>query len=371
MVENILITGGAGYIGSLLTQKLVKEGHNVTIFDNLLYGENSLKRLNVLLTENISLSQVLKDRNLNRYPRTSSKQYRFIEGDITDKETVINLISNGKFSYVIHFAELVSHFLCETNPARTRTVNYGGTQNVIAGILNSSNPPRFIYNSSSSVYHISTDNIPFTEESPLPEFNNLDEYCKNKLLCESHILDKSQHGERFQFLIFRPATVGGLSPRMRVDLLPNHFTYAAMTTGRVLLANSGDNRAVIDINDLVDVYSLIITSDTWHNGIFNVGSVNLSKLEYASQVCRLTSLDTSPVEQNTQMGDMRNLTISSELLSKMYKISPTGGIEKIVLPLIEILRSDPNTFSSTSGNPLLVDREFINTLPQKFMELLK
>ncbi len=123
-----------------------------------------------------------------------------------------------------------------------------GTQNVVAGVLNAKNPPRLVYNSSSSVYHVSMDGAPFTEESPLPDFSTLDEYCKNKILCERYILGQAQNGGNFQFIVFRLATVGGLSARMRIDLLPNHFTYAAVTIGKLSLANSGDQRAVIDIN---------------------------------------------------------------------------------------------------------------------------
>jgi len=369
MGENILVTGGAGYIGTSLVNKLVRQGHNVTVFDNLTYGKNSLRRLNLMLENNLSLSSAILSKNLNSSIE-SPKKYNFIRGDIRDKEKVMNLITKGDFSYVFHLAEFVGHFPCEADPSKTKEVNYGGTQNVVAGVLKAKNSPRLIYNSSSSIYHVSKDGKPFTEESPLPDFNILDVYCKNKILCERHILRKAKGGKNFEFLIFRPATVSGLSARMRIDLLPNHFTYAATTIGRLSIANSRDHRAVISIRDLIDLYASLVNTPNWKSGIYNIGHLNQTKLDYTSKIRSLAGLNKGFIKDIQTLGDARDLTISSELLSKTYGFSPKDELKEIALPLIEVLRANPTIFSQESGDLLYIDQEFLNTSRQGFRELL-
>lgn len=367
MREKILIIGGAGYIGTSLTEKLVREGHEVTVYDNLTYGPNPLKRLDLMLCGASLIDALQADLTKNH---RGSRHYRFIDGDTRDQEGIKAVIGNG-YKYVFHFGELVGISACEANSENTRAINYVGTRNVVDGVLDSPHPPRLIWNSSSSVYHQSSDGACFRENSQLPEFGSLDQYCQNKILAERYILEQSEKSSGFEFIVLRPATVGGLSPRMRIELLPNHIAYSLSLTGRFALANSGDCRAVMDIEDLTNFYVSLIGANNWQNGVYNIGCLNQSKREYVSQICRLVGLNQDKAIVNvSEAGDLRNLTISSDLLGETYGFSPERGLDQMIPPLVGLLRANQTVFASRSRNPLVVDSEFSNTPPEKFRELL-
>lgn len=366
--ETVLIIGGAGYIGTNLAEKLVRNGHRVAIFDNETYGPNPLRRLDLVLGGK-PLSAALSTDVTKSDPK-KPRDYEFIYGDTRDRQRVEDVIGSG-FRYVFHFGELVGINACETDPDKTRTVNFEGTSNVVDGVLASSHQPRYIWNSSSSVYHISSDGTLFTEKSPLPDSESLDEYCRNKVSSEKYLLGRSGTSRDFEYVALRPATVGGLSPRTRIELMPNHIAYSFLTSGRFALANPGDCRALIDVEDLTDFYVSLIGAKNWHNGIFNLGGLNGSKQEFVSIICELVGLGHDTIVQVPKAGDLRNLTISSKLAHDTYGFTPRRGLADMVAPIITLVRENPNVFSLESRNPLLVDREFTNTPPEEFKNLLE
>lgn len=319
------------------------------------------------MLQGVSLSDALQKDLTKTHP--DPKDYEFIKGDTQNREEIMSLIGSG-FQYVFHFGELVGISACEADPKTTRAINYLGTRNVVDGVLASSHQPRLAWNSSSSVYYISSDGTSFTEDSPLPEPETLDQYCRNKILSERYIGEKSRQSKNFEFVVLRPATVGGLSPRMRIELIPNHITYSLLSIDRFALANPRDCRAMIDIEDLTDFYVSLIGATNWHNGVFNVGNLNKSKQEYASEICELVGLSKDAIVEVAKAGDLRNLTISSDLLRKTYGFSPTRGLAEMINPLVALLRAKPNVFSRISKDPLLVGSEFTNTPPKEFRTLL-
>ena len=309
MAERVLIIGGAGYIGTNLTEKLVKGGHEVTVYDSLVYGDGPLKRTEMVLSGS-SLADALRADVGARPLRPQG--FRFVKGDTRDREKVSQEIGSG-YTVVFHLGELVGIAACETNAAHTRDVNFVGSKNVIDGVLASSHQPRFFWNSTSSVYHISTDGREFTEASQLPPDDELDNYCINKVGIERYMQEKAAQSNDITWTIFRPATVGGLSPRMRIELLPNHLPYSMLVTGEFALARPHDRRAVVDIDDLTGLYATLVNQPDHPNGIYNVGFVNVTKGEFAEEVAQVVGLGEGAINIVPQAGDLRSLTISSEL----------------------------------------------------------
>ena len=268
---NILITGGAGYIGTALAERLVREGHNITLYDSLTYGRNSVQRLDAMLERAIPVSQALL---LDIDSHQPSKNFRFVEGDTRDRQLLERVFSEGSFNIVFHLGELMGHYRCEKDPALTREVNFIGTKNVVD--LAAQHIANLVYNSSSSVYGFRKNPRVLNENAKLPILANMDNYCLNKVLVEQYIIKVAGENPDFRYIILRPATVGGLSARIRLDLLPNHFAYAAIQ-GRLSLSGPGHYHAVIDINDLVEAYVALINLNFWPNSYFNIGHHNMTR----------------------------------------------------------------------------------------------
>lgn len=367
MAERVLVIGGAGYIGSNMTERLVRVGHDVTVIDNLTYGQGSLGRVQEMLD-----GRPLEDALLNRRLQISPRDFRFIQADTRDRSKTTEVLRTGNFDYVFHFGELVGINACESNPKVTREVNYHGTKNVIDGVLASPNQPRLIWNSTSSVYHSSPDGLPFTEESPLPPVEKMDKYCLNKVLVEKYLQKQLKAHQSFQVIILRPATVGGLSPRPRMELLPNHITYSLLTTGKFALARGEDKRAVIDIHDVTDFMCLLVNSVMWRNGTYNLGNLNESKGWYVRRICEILQRDQDKsILEVAHAGDLRNLTIDSTLVQRTFGYTPSRGIEQLIGPVAILLGKDISVFADNANDLLLVKREFTNTPPEDFKKLLE
>jgi len=143
------------------------------------------------------------------------------------------------------------------------------------------------------------------EDHVLPE-KPADNYCKFKLLMEEYIKGKLQETSRFRAIIFRPATVGGVAPRIRLELLPNHFTYCAVTHGAIKISEPDSYRSVIDVKDLVSAYFKVIETDGWKQPVYNIGSYNLAKIDYTKRIQNLVQCEIVAVRG---VWDTRNLRI--------------------------------------------------------------
>lgn len=244
---NILITGGAGYIGSILTKQLLNHGFKVTVLDNLLFRQESL---------------------LGNYDYS---YFEFVYGDVRDKTLLKDLVS--KNDLIIPLAAIVGAPACKSNPTEAVDTNFCQIQTIVSSL---SKQQRVIIPNTNSQYG-SSDTL-ITEDSP---FKPLSLYSQTKCDAEKFVLE-SGNG-----VAFRLATVFGVSPRMRLDLLVNDFVYRSMRDGFLVLFESHFKRNYIHVRDVVNAFIFAIHNyHLMNNQAYNVGlsEANLSKLELANKI---------------------------------------------------------------------------------------
>lgn len=306
--KKILITGGFGYIGSLLAKTLVKEGQRVYIFDSLIYEQNRFKILN----------EINQGHGKNKA--------ELIIGDTRNLDLLESSVKNIGPDYIFHLAELSSVYSCDHNVPFTKDINFNGSKNVVDISCKYSIP--LIYNSTSSLYGSRAGNREMNENDPIPK--PTDNYCLSKLTMERYISNLKKKHNRWRVIVLRPATVGGLSPRMRLELMPNHFTYCALAKKEIKISEPDAYRAAIDIRDLVRIYQSILTMNKWNHLIYNVGSLNLNKRQFAEGVQNVVPCAISAIPS---IGDCRNLKIDCSRFDNEFnfksKFSYEDGVRTV------------------------------------------
>lgn len=289
--KKILVTGAAGYIGSILTPYLLRLGHQVTALDNFLYGQTSL------------LAECIEDR------------LRIVRGDARDRDLLRKLIADC--DCIIPLACLVGAPVCDRKPDEARSINL----EAIKMLLNlSSRQQQFIMPTTNSGYGVGQAGAFCTEESPL---NPVSLYGRLKVEAEKHILD-SGHG-----ISLRLATAFGLSPRMRLDLLVNDFTYRAVTDRFIVLFEAHFKRNYIHVRDIARAFVHALDNfSTMQNNAFNVGlsDANLSKMELCLEIQKQVPDFTFPEARVGKDPDQRNYIVSNA------KIEKTGFNPMVSLP---------------------------------------
>ena len=298
MKYNILITGGAGYIGSLLTEKLLNENYNVTVYDNFLFNQPSLNHLCHL------------------------ENFTVIKGDVRDKSKLVPLLKN--YEIILPLAALVGAPMCNLDPVGARTVNHDSIDVLLNNI---SKEQVILMPTTNSAYGTGDENNFCTEES---ELRPISQYAIDKVDVEKKLM------EHQNAVSFRLATVFGMSPRMRIDLLVNDFVYRAVRDGFIVLFESHFKRNYIHIRDVCDVFDFSIKNiDKMKGEIFNVGlsNANLSKKELCDKI---KSIITNFVyfEENLQKDpDQRNYIVSNKKIEDLGfkpKVSIKEGIQELV-----------------------------------------
>lgn len=249
LTEKILILGGAGYIGSVLTKTLLDEGYPVVVLDNFRYGQNSL--LDCCANEN----------------------FEIIRGDCRNKETMTKAIQN--MDVIIHLAAIVGAPACSADPVATQTTNYDSVKLLLSL---RSKEQKILYPCTNSGYGIGEKNKLCTEETPLKPISL---YGKTKVDAEKAILESGNS------ISFRLATVFGVSPRMRTDLLVNDFVRRAVQDKYTVVFEGHFKRNYIHIHDVARVFLHGIKNfDKMKNNVYNVGltEANLSKLELCEAI---------------------------------------------------------------------------------------
>lgn len=249
-MHNILITGGAGYIGSLLTVSLLKEKYNVTVIDNLLYNQNSLY-------------------NACEY----QKDFNFVKGDVCDANLITKYLN--KNDIIIPLAAIVGAPACNLFPQRSKEINLNSYLTLLKNI---SNDQMLIFPTTNSGYGIGEKDKFCDENTPL---NPISTYGKYKVEIEKKILEKENSTS------LRLATVFGASPRMRTDLLVNDFVYKAVNDKYIILFEENFKRNYIHIKDVVNTFLFVIDNfKKMKNNAYNVGleEANLSKKELAEKI---------------------------------------------------------------------------------------
>ncbi|MEW6540771.1 MAG: NAD(P)-dependent oxidoreductase [Bacillota bacterium] len=247
--QNILVTGGAGYIGSILVPALLQEGYRVTVLDSLMYGQYPLLEC------------------------CANRNFEFIKGDICDKSLVSSLLP--KYDIIIPLAAIVGAPACKMNPSLTRLVNYEASMMMIEQL----SPSQWvIFPTTNSGYGVGEKDTFCTEESPL---RPISEYGKTKVEVEKALLEKGNA------ITFRLATVFGVSPRMRMDLLVNDFTYRAFKDKFIVLFEEHFRRNFIHIRDIAKAFLFGLENyDKMRGQPFNVGlsSANLTKRQLSEKI---------------------------------------------------------------------------------------
>jgi nucleoside-diphosphate-sugar epimerase len=279
-MNKVLITGGAGYLGSTLAEHLLNNGYEVTVFDNLLYKQ-------------LSLMQLFK------YPN-----FKFILGDVRDTDALLAQVN--LHDVIIPLAAIVGMPACKANPQLAIDVNFRHINN-IAKVLRTNQ--KLILPNTNSQYG-SSDNI-ITEESP---FKPLSLYAQTKCDAEDSVL---QNGNG---VVLRLATVFGVSPRMRQDLLVNDFVYKSITDGYLVLFEAHFKRNYIHVQDIARTFQFMIENYEQCKGqAYNVGLsiANLSKLELAETIKTYVPNLVIKQDEFKEDFDKRNYIVSNEKIEKL------------------------------------------------------
>ena len=305
--REVLVTGGAGYVGSVLVPKLLAAGHRVKVLDLFLFGDHVLD--DVKDHENLEL----------------------IKGDIRNRELLES--SFAGCDAIIHLACISNDPSFDLDPSLGKTINYDAFLDIV-DVAKRSGVRRFIYASSSSVYGVKSDpNV--TEDLPL---DPLTDYSKYKAMCEDVLLENRRPG--FTTLILRPATVCGDSPRLRLDLTVNILTNHAYHNKTIKVFGGQQMRPNLHIQDMTDLYikSLEWPDDAIDGKIFNAGYENHKVAEIADLVRGVIGDDVDIV--TTPTDDNRSYHICSDKIRRELGYEPRHSIDNAVQDLLAAFTSN-------------------------------
>lgn len=295
----ILITGGAGYLGSVMVNFLLEDGHEVTVIDNFMFGVTSL----------------------NHY--CYHKNFSIKHGDIRLKEVMSPLIKNA--DVIIPLAAIVGAPLCSKDPIAARSTNKDGIMLMLDLV---SKDQAILMPTTNSAYGSGEADNFCDEESPL---NPISSYAIEKVAVEEVLM------ERENSISFRLATVFGMSPRMRIDLLVNDFTYRAVNDKTVVLFESHFKRNYIHIRDVSRVFLHGINNfKSMRGNIFNVGlsDANLSKKELCIEIAKKVPNFIFTENELAKDPDQRNYIVSNRKLESTG-FSPKFSLEFGITELLK------------------------------------
>jgi nucleoside-diphosphate-sugar epimerase len=337
MFKNILVIGGAGYVGCALVPKLLRLGASVTVYDIMLFGSAGLPK-----------------------PEKHPGKLKIIKGDIRDIPHVSEVVKGH--DAVIHLACIANDPSFELNPGLSKSVNYDCFEPFVIA-AKKSGVRRFIYASTSSVYGVS-DAPEVTEDHPLVP---LTDYNKYKGLSEPHLL--KHQSEDFTTVIIRPATVCGYSPRTRLDLTVNILTNHAINNKKITVFGGPQKRPNIHVEDISDLYVELLKypKEQIAGEVFNAGYQNYTVSELANIVKQVVEeefpeLETIPII-TTDSNDLRSYHVSSEKIAKKLGWRPSHTIEDAVRDLCRAFKQGNLPESMT--NPV-----YYNVKMSKAMETL-
>jgi nucleoside-diphosphate-sugar epimerase len=318
-ISTVLVTGGAGYVGSVLVPLLLAAGYRVRVLDLFLYGEDVFDGI----------------------PSASRESLELVKGDLRDAELLRKILPGC--DAVIHLACISNDPSFELDPDLGRSINYDAFMPLV-DISKESGAHRFIYASSSSVYGVK-DEPNVTEDLPREP---LTDYSKFKAMCEDEL--ESRRGPGFTTLTLRPATVCGWSPRLRLDLSVNILTNHAVNKGKITVFGGTQLRPNFHVRDCAELYvkCLGLDAEKIDGKVFNAGYQNLSLGEIAEKVRSVVGgnvqIETTPTNDN------RSYHISSEKIARELGYTPRFTIEDAISELTEAFRAGKVT--DPLNNPL-------------------
>jgi len=314
--KHILITGGAGYIGSILTSELLRQNHQVTILDSLLFGGESI------------------------LPFMSHPNFHFIKADVTEARAIRDSIKKDwdKPNAVIHLAGIVGFPACQAVGKQVswkynvEATKLAYEQSADLGV------ERFVFASTYSNYGLSPDGKPVTEESPL---NPQSLYAETKIAAEEYLLN--QKDSSCAPLLFRFATLYGISPRTRFDLIVNQFVLEAFTKRQLIIYQRGYSRSFVHIRDIVRgiIMGLEAEQNKIRGQVFNLGtdSGNYTKSDIVNLVLKRMPETIVEYKDLTFGGDMRDITVSFEKIKRVLGFETTLDVDDGVREVLFALKS--------------------------------
>ena len=311
-MKKIFITGGGGYVGSMLCSKLIENGYKVTIFDLMIYKIIGLK---------------------------SNNNLKIVKGDIRDQELLKKVLPGH--DVVIHLACISNDPSFDLNPELSRSINLDPFEPLVK-MSKDLGVQKFIYASSSSVYGIKKEKNVIENMTLTP----LTDYSKYKAVCEDILLKYTSNN--FITCILRPATVCGYSKRQRFDLVVNLLFNLGYQNKLITVFGGEQLRPNIHINDMVNAYiSIINAKNNVINGeIFNVGYENQKVNEIAQNVKKNIDSEIQIIKKTTD--DNRSYHISSEKINKILQFTPKFTIEDAILDLKKAF--EKNLFFNSLNN---------------------
>jgi len=314
-LTNVLVTGGAGYVGHVLTPRLLSLGYNVTVIDTLWYGA--------------------------RLP--NSPNLKVIQGDIRDQAAMAEALKGQ--DAVLHLACISNDASYDLDEKLSETVNYDCFEPMVIA-AKKAGVKRFVYCSSSSVYGVS-DNPNVTEEHPLLP---LTLYNKFKGMCEP-LLWKHKSDD-FICTVIRPATLCGYSPRTRLDLSVNILTNHAVNKGKITVFGGDQMRPNLHIEDMVDAYVLMLEApkEKIQGEIFNIAFQNYSIADIAKIVKKIVEQEMPELGNidiiTTPSNDNRSYHVNSDKVRRVLGFTPKRNLEDAVRDLARAFRNHlmPNSF---------------------------
>lgn len=280
----ILITGGAGYLGSVITGVMLNAGYSVTVLDKLLFNQTSLLQY------------------------TSNSKFKFIYGDVRNVTELERLCN--EHDIIIPLAAIVGFPACAADPQLAKEINFDQIVNIVK--FTNKKGKKILYPNTNSGYGLGTGQLECDEESPLTPISV---YGQTKCEAENFLRTSTDS------IIFRLATVFGVSSRMRTDLLVNDFVYKAITDKYIVVFEKSFKRNFIHVEDVASAFLFMLKNyKTYNSEVFNVGltSANLNKQELLEKIQKYVKDFAVVYDDYYQDPDKRNYIVSNK------KIEDTG-----------------------------------------------
>jgi nucleoside-diphosphate-sugar epimerase len=309
----VLITGGAGYIGSLLTGVLLDLGWEVTVVDDLLFGGESL---------------------LGYWHRPG---FRFVRADVTDSSAINHRLFED-MNAVVHLAAIVGFPACKAAGREVAWRNNVDATRIVFEAADAAGVERFILASTYSNYGFARDGQPVTEDSPLYPQSL---YAETKIACEEYLLARA-HDSTCAPLIFRFATLFGISPRTRFDLIVNQFVLEALTKGELHIYQRGYSRSFVHVRDVAQGIRLGLEAESSRirGHVYNLGGEagNHTKDEVIALVKKHVDGLKVTYKDISFEGDMRNITVSFSKVRQALGFEPQMSVEDGIVEVRDVIR---------------------------------
>jgi nucleoside-diphosphate-sugar epimerase len=296
----VFITGGAGYLGSVITKRLLEDGHNVTVLDKLLFNQTSLLGY------------------------TYTSKFKFIYGDVRN-ETLLEKLCDGA-DVIIPLAAIVGFPACDADPQLAKEINFQQIVNIVK--FTNGKDKKILYPNTNSGYGLGTGELECNEESPLTPISV---YGQTKCEAENFLRNCTDA------IVFRLATVFGVSTRMRTDLLVNDFVYKAITDKYIVVFEKTFKRNFIHIRDVASVFAFMLDRYERYKGeVFNIGlsDANLNKQELLEKIQKYVKDFAVVYDDYYQDPDKRNYIVSNSKIEETGwrpHVNLDNGIQELIM----------------------------------------